>query len=321
MGLDQRQVAELHAGAGKAAAPGLAAALEFQDVALRHRQEILDVLGGAEHHRLVHFQRGLDIGEHHSGGTVGHERAIGALERPGHIGVFLALGAAELVAEVFSHLRERIADPVLVVLGRDPGQRVGLVAVFLEIGSRDLAEDAGKAALDIGLLADIGGLEQVPADFGRGRRGHLLDADDEHQARRIGLDRPDRLMHRGRAGGAGVLDPGRALEAQLGGGLEHQRGGEILGREAAIEMAQHDFVDVLRLDPGVGERLLGDPHDQALDRFAFELAERRVGPANDAGGHDGLLGRASPKFRRFPGRWRPMRRRIAAALRSIRAFA
>ena len=97
-------------------------------------------------------------------------------------------------------------------------------------------------------------------------------------------------MHRGRSGRAGVFDPGRALEAQIGSGLEHQRGGEILGREAAVEMAQHDFVDVLGLDPGVGERLLGDAHDQALDGFAFELAERGVGPSNDAGGHDGLLG-------------------------------
>ena len=57
-------------------------------------------------------------------------------------------------------------------------------------------------------------------------------------------------------------------------------------------MAEHDLVDLLRLDPGVGERLLGDAHDQAFDGFAFELAERRMGPANDACGHDGLLGSA-----------------------------
>src|SRR5205085_2692756 len=102
---------------------------------------------------------------------------------------------------------------------------------------------------------------------------------------------PDRLMHGGRSGRAGVLDPGRALEAQVGGGLQHQRGGKILGREAGVEMAEHDLVDLLGLDPGVGERTLSDAHDQALDGFTFELAERRVGPSNDAGAHDNLLGR------------------------------
>jgi hypothetical protein len=39
-------------------------------------------------------------------------------------------------------------------------------------------------------------------------------------------------LHRRRAGGAGVLDAGRRLEAQRRiGRLQHEGGGEVLGRE------------------------------------------------------------------------------------------
>ena len=62
------------------------------------------------------------------------------------------------------------------------------------------------------------------------------------------------LVHGGRAGGAGVLDPGRGLEAQGGIGLEHERAGEVLGDEAAVEMAEPDLVDLGRLDAGIGDR-------------------------------------------------------------------
>ena len=112
------------------------AALELEDVALGHRQEILHVLGGAERHRLAQLERGLDVGEHHRGGAVGHQRAVGALERAGDERVLLALGAAEVVAEILAHLRVGIADAVLVVLGRDQRERVGLVAPALEIERR-----------------------------------------------------------------------------------------------------------------------------------------------------------------------------------------
>jgi hypothetical protein len=76
-------------------------------------------------------------------------------------------------------------------------------------------------------------------------------------------------MHRGRAGGAGVLDPARALEAQVGRGLEHQRGSEILRRKPGVEMAEHDFVDIGGGNAGIGERIPGDPYDQALNRLAL----------------------------------------------------
>ena len=77
--------------------------------------------------RLAHGERGLDVGEHQRGGAVGHQRAVGALERTRHERVLLALGAAELEAEILAHLRIGIGDAVLVVLGRDhaPARRTG----------------------------------------------------------------------------------------------------------------------------------------------------------------------------------------------------
>ena len=96
-------------------------------------------------------------------------------------------------------------------------------------------------------------------------------------------------MHGGRTGGAGVLDPRRALEAQIGRGLQHQRSGKILRREAGIEMAEHDLVDVACRNCGIRERVVRHAHDQALDGFAGKLAEGRVGPADDTGGHDRSL--------------------------------
>src|SRR5262249_5881771 len=117
---------------------------------------------------------------------------------------------------------------------------------------------------------------------------HLLGADHQHDAGRPGGDRLEALVHRGRAGGASVLDPARALEAQIGRSLQHQRGGKILRREAGVEMAEYDLVDVARLDPCIGQRLARDPHDQALDRLVFEAPELRVRPAHDASRHGRL---------------------------------
>jgi hypothetical protein len=108
----------------------------------------------------------------------------------------------------------------------------------------------------------------MSADLRTGCRGHLLDAHDQRDARRAGIDRLDALMDRGRAGRAGVLHAGGAFEAQFGRGLQHQRRGEILRREAGVEMPEHDLVDVGRRDPGTGHGLPRDAHDQAFDRFA-----------------------------------------------------
>ncbi len=280
---------KLEAGASQRPPPGLGAALELEHVALRHRQEVLHVLGGAERHRLAEPQRGRHVGEHDGGGAVGDQRAVGALERTGDPRVLLALGAAELVAEVLADLGERVGDAVAVILGGDARQRIGLVAPALEIQPRDLAEYPGKAAVDVGLLAHVGRLEQVAADLGGGGCGHLLDPDHQHDPRRTGGDRVQPLMHRGRAGGAGILHPGGALEAQISRGLQHQRRGEILVREPGIEVTQHDLVDVARPDPGVAERLLRDPDHQALDRLSLEASELGMGPTHDASRHGSLL--------------------------------
>ena len=92
-------------------------------------------------------------------------------------------------------------------------------------------------------------------------------------------------MHRRRTGGAGVLDPRRRLEAQLRIGLQHQRGREILRREAGVEMAEHDLVDVCGGNAGIGQRIGRDLDHEALDGFGVELAEWRVRPSDDAGCH------------------------------------
>ena len=123
------------------------------------------------------------------GGAVRHQRAVGALERAGDERIFLALGTAKFEAQILAHLRVRITDAVLVVLGGDHSQRVGLVAPFLEIESGNLAKNSGKAAVDFGLLAHIGCLEQVAPDLGPGRRRHLLDADHSTmRAERASID-------------------------------------------------------------------------------------------------------------------------------------
>src|SRR5262249_39121014 len=158
--------------------------------------------------------------------------------------ILVALAPAKVVAEILADLRIGIADAVLVILRRNQGQRIGLVAVFLEIRIGDLAEDAGKAAFDVGLLAHVGALEQYLADLRSRRRGHLLDADHERNARRTGPDRLDALVHGSGTRRAGVLDPRRPLEAQIGRSLQYQRGGKILRREATVEMAEQDFIDV-----------------------------------------------------------------------------
>ena len=296
MRLGEGEVAERDAGARKRAFPGFGAAVEFEHVAPRHRQEILHMLGRAEHHRLAHAERGLHVRQHQRSRAVGDERAIGALERAGHERILVAFGAAEIESEILAQLRVRIGDAVLVILGRDAGQRVGLVAVFLEIKPGDLAEDAGEAAGDIGLLAHIGGLEQVLPDLGARGRRHLLDPDHQHDAGGLGLDRPKPLMDGRRAGRAGILDPGCAPEAQIGRGLQHQRGGKILRREAGVEVTEHDLVHIGRGDTRVGERVIGHAHDQAFDRFGIEPAEHRMGPSDHTGGHERLLRRILDAF-------------------------
>src|SRR3546814_20559764 len=78
----------------------------------------------------------------------------------GHHRVLVGDVAAELVAEVLAHLRQRIGHAVAVVLGGNGGQRVRLVAVLLEILLGDEAEDAGEAAFDLAVLLQVGRLQE-----------------------------------------------------------------------------------------------------------------------------------------------------------------
>ena len=50
-------------------------------------------------------------------------------------------------------------------------------------------------------------------------------------------------------------------------------------------MAQHDFIDVFGGNRGIGERIAGNAHDEALNGLAAEFAEWTMRPANDARGH------------------------------------
>src|SRR5262249_50820102 len=57
--------------------------------------------------------------------------------------------------------------------------------------------------------------------------------------------------------------------------------------EAGVEMADEDLVDIRGRDAGIGQRRCRRAHDQRFDVLALEPAERRMAPADDAGGHDG----------------------------------
>ena len=54
-------------------------------------------------------------------------------------------------------------------------------------------------------------------------------------------------------------------------------------------MSEHDLVDVVRAESGVGDRIGRHLDDQRLDVLGLVPAEWRVAPADDACGHDGLL--------------------------------
>src|SRR5882757_8345588 len=295
MAFDEGEVEQVELGLGQRALPGELRALELDDVALAHGQEVVDVLGGAEGDRLLHAERGLHVGQDHGGGAVGHRRAVGALQRPRHERVLVRGIAAELVGELLLEVRIGILGAVLVRLYRDLGEGVGLVAVALEIGRGDLAEDAGEARLDVGLFGDIRGLDQHLARLRAVELGHLLDAHHQHEARLAGGQRVQPHVDRGRAGGAGILDPRAGLEAQVRVRLQRQGGVELLAHEAAIHVADIDDVDVLGLDASVGDSLAGGLHDQRFAGLAVELAEFSVGPSDDTGSHGTLL-RDEPRF-------------------------
>jgi hypothetical protein len=158
----------------------------------------------------------------------------------------------------------------------------------LEILLGDPAEDPGEAAFDLAFLLQVGGLEQHPADLRPRDAGHLFHADHQDEAGFFRLDGLQPLVDRRRARGAGVLDVGRRLEAQAIVELQHQGSGKALRRKALVEGAEQDLVDLPGADPGVVQRLGRHLADEGFRVLAFVLAEGRVAPADDAGGHVGL---------------------------------
>ena len=215
-------------------APGRGAALEGDDVAPAHRQEVVDLRRRRGTPRPCFMpQRGLDVGQHEGGGAVGDQRAVGALQRAGDDRVLVGDGAAELVAQVLAQLRLGVGAAVLVVLGGDRGQRVGLVAVALEVAlarsgrtrrrSRPRCPSPRRRRRQRSSVSPMAG----PASsviFSTPTTSTMRAA--------LRLDRAQALLHRGRAGGAGVLDPGGGLEAQGRSACEHERAGEVLRRRS-----------------------------------------------------------------------------------------
>ena len=245
---------------------------------------------GAEDHRLVVGERRVEVGQHHRRRAVGHRRAVGPLQRSRDDRVLVRGGAAELEAEILLEMRERVDRAVGVVLGGDPRQRIGPVAILLEIALGDPSEDRGETPVLAAFLLDVARLDQHFADRRAGELGHLLDADHQHAARLAGVDRVHPLVDRRRSGGAGVFHPGRRLEAQIVVRLEDQRGRKFLAHEAPIAVSDIDLVDVGGRDPRILQRAQRDLGDQRFEVAVFMLAEFRVGPAHDACGHAEIPG-------------------------------
>ena len=107
---------------------------------------------------------------------------------PATIGFFSETVLQKGGAEILAHMRQRVGHAVAVVLGGDHRQFFALVAVALEVTARDLAEEPGEAAADVGLFLAVAGPEQDVAHLGGGRRAHLLGAHDQRDAAAPGGD-------------------------------------------------------------------------------------------------------------------------------------
>ena len=287
--LDEAEIVETESCLVETLAPSLCRTLEARRVAAGQGQVIVDVDGGAKADGLAprrrHAARSLLVGQHQGGGAVAHERAVSALERWRDVRIPLRDGPAEVEAEILAHLGVGVVHAILVVLRRDGGERVALVAMALEIPLRDAAEHAREARGNVALLAAIGGAEQVVADLRARRRRHLLSTQHEREAPPPSREEVARPMDRGRAGGAGVLVARRWLEAQFGHAVDRERTGKVLAREACVEEADEDSIHVAGRDAGVLDGATSDARDQRLDVRLIELAEGSVCPANDAGRH------------------------------------
>ena len=124
MGLHKGKVTHANAGLFIGALPGGARAIKADDVTGGDGQVFIHLHRGAEADGLAHAFGRIGIGQYQSCGAIGHQRTIGALQRARHIGVFLAFVAAEIITEILAHLRPRVVHAILVVLGRDRGERI-----------------------------------------------------------------------------------------------------------------------------------------------------------------------------------------------------
>ncbi|MFM8342449.1 MAG: sigma factor-like helix-turn-helix DNA-binding protein, partial [Methylomonas sp.] len=93
-------------------------------------------------------------------GAVRHQRAVGAFQGARHKGIFLGGRATEVKAQIAAHVCIGVAHAVRMVLGRDGGQGIRLVAVAIEVLLRDLTKDAGKASRRGALFLDVRTFEQ-----------------------------------------------------------------------------------------------------------------------------------------------------------------
>src|SRR5207247_7160905 len=114
-----------------------------------------DLLRSTKPHGTTHTARGVGAAQDERGGAVGYERAVGAAKRTGNDGILLRHRPAKVIAEILAQVRVGVLRAITMVLGRDAGQRVRLVAVAIEIRLRDAAEHASKAAGRARLLARI----------------------------------------------------------------------------------------------------------------------------------------------------------------------
>ena len=262
MRLDEGEIVKPDAGLGQRAVPGDGSAFKRGRVAAGERQEIVDLHRGAELHRLAERAGGLLIGQHQGGGAIGDQRAIGALQWRGYIGVLVAYLAAERIAEILAHLGVRIVHAIGMVLCRNRRQRVRLVAIGLEITLGDAAEHARKPGRDVALFLAIGRVEQNIAHHRTRRRRHLLRANDQRNPAAAGRDPVTRAMHRSRAGRTRILIPCGRRETQLRHGLKHQARREILLRKAVVEHTDKHRLDLGGGDARVLDGSLGDQRHQ-----------------------------------------------------------
>jgi hypothetical protein len=86
----------------------------------------------------------------------------------------------------------------------------------------------------------------------------------------------DRLMDRRRSGRTGILHPCGRFEAQVWVALEDKRSGEVLGREAGIEVPEQDGVYLGCAQASIGHRPSRGFDDHALQCSVTQPAKWEV---------------------------------------------